>query len=174
MHSEIGIDIDAPPLLVFDLAQDVTRWADLLPHYVRSRAVERHPDGSVTADFVARRSLIPILGVGLPVTWRSRVWSDPSTPAIRFHHVAGATRGMEVVWRIEPRARPDGGDGCRVTIEHDFRPRIPGFARFVDRWFTRAIAGRTLATMQAIAEAVESAGARGTESGRARGTKDGT
>jgi hypothetical protein len=41
-----------------------------------------------------------------------------------------------------------------VSIDHDFRPRVPGFAAFVDRWFTQAIAGRTLATFKALAEAV--------------------
>jgi ribosome-associated toxin RatA of RatAB toxin-antitoxin module len=155
VHSEIAIDIDAPPAAVFAIVHDVTHGADLLPHYVRSRLVERHDDGSVTADFVARRVLVPVLGLGLPVTWRSRVWADGSAPSLRFRHVAGATRGMDVVWRIEPRATGDASDGCRVTIEHEFRPRIPGFARFVDRWFTRSIAGRTLATTRAIAEVLE-------------------
>jgi hypothetical protein len=65
---------------------------------------------------------------------------------------------MDVTWRIEPRA---GGRGCRVTIEHDFRPRIPGWAAFVDRFFTRPIAGRTLAAFRAIAEAVQAAGESG-------------
>jgi ribosome-associated toxin RatA of RatAB toxin-antitoxin module len=157
VHSEISIDIDAPPAAVFAIVHDVTRWADLLPHYVRSELVEGHEDGSVTADFVARRALVPVLGLGLPVTWRSRVWADAAVPSLRFRHVAGATKGMDVAWRIEPRATADGSDGCRVTIEHAFRPRIPGFARFVDRWFTRSIAGRTLATVRAIAEALETA-----------------
>lgn len=167
MRSEIGIDIEAPPTLVFDLVRDVTRWADILPHYSRSTLVERHDDGSVTGRFVARRPLLPVLGLGLPVTWGSRVWADRSVPTIRFHHVAGATKGMDVAWRIDGRPGPDGRPGgCRVTIEHEFRPRIPGFARFVDRWFTRSIAGRTLATVKALAEAIES--------GRTAGTKDGT
>lgn len=166
MRSEIGIDIDASPATVFAIVRDVSRWADLLPHYSRSSLVERHEDGSVTGRFIARRPLVPVLGVGVPVTWRSRVWADPAGPTLRFHHVAGATRGMDVLWRIEPRDGPADGapsPGCRVTIEHDFRPRLPGFAAFVDRWFTRAIAGRTLATVRAIAEAVESAGGIGTK-----------
>jgi hypothetical protein len=56
---------------------------------------------------------------------------------------------MDVTWRIEP-----SGGGCRVTIEHDFRPRIGAWAPIVDRLFTRPIAGRTLATFKAIAEAL--------------------
>jgi ribosome-associated toxin RatA of RatAB toxin-antitoxin module len=149
MHSVIGIDVAAPPELVFALANDVERWARLLPHYVRSRARERRADGSVVADFVARRPLITVLGLGLPVAWRSRTWSEPATRRLRFVHVAGATRGMDVTWRIEPTA-----GGCRVDIEHDFAPRLPVLAAVVDRWFTRPIAGRTLATFKALAEAL--------------------
>ncbi len=162
MHSEIGIDIDAPGTLVFGLARDVERWSILLPHYVRSRVRERDGGGRPVVDFVARRSLVPVLGIGLPVAWRSRTWNEPESLRLRFQHIAGATRGMDVTWRIEPRL--DGAD-CRVTIEHDFRPRLPGFAWFVDRVFTRPIAGRTLATFKALAETVaDSARQSGTAS----------
>ena len=58
---------------------------------------------------------------------------------------------MDVTWRIESR-----GAGTYVVIEHDFRPRLPSFAAFVDRFFTRPIAGQTLATFKAIAETVQS------------------
>jgi len=153
VRSEIGIDIDAEPDLVFALAHDVERWSTLLPHYVRS--VARHGDGQgrLLVRFVARRSLIPVLGLGVPVVWEARTWNDPWTLRLHFEHVAGATRGMRVTWHIGPR----GGGGAHVTIEHVFTPAIPGFAMIVDRWFTRPIAGRTLATFKALAEAVASA-----------------
>jgi ribosome-associated toxin RatA of RatAB toxin-antitoxin module len=151
MHSEIGIDIDAPSRLVFALARDCERWATLLPHYVGSRLVETDDSGRLIIDFVARRPLVAVLGIGLPVVWRSRTWNEPETLRLRFQHIAGATRGMDVTWRIEPR----DDAGCRVTIGHEFSPAIPGFAWVVDRFFTRAIAGRTLATFKALAEAVD-------------------
>jgi ribosome-associated toxin RatA of RatAB toxin-antitoxin module len=147
VHTTIQIDVAAPPPLVFDLARRVERWDRILPHYARSRVVERGSDGSLVVDFVARRPLIRVLGLGLPVTWRSRTWNEPEHRRLRFVHVAGATRGMDVTWRIEPTP-----GGCRVSIDHDFRPRLPGFAAFVDRWFTRPIAARTLATFKALAE----------------------
>ena len=150
MRSEIGIDVDAPAGLVFALACDCERWSTLLPHYVRSRLAAREGSGRLIIDFVARRPLVPVLGIGLPVVWRARTWNEPETLRLRFQHVAGATRGMDVTWRIEPR-----GTGCRVTIGHEFSPRLPGFAWTVDRFFTRAIAGRTLATFKALAEAVD-------------------
>lgn len=147
MHSRIGIDVAAPPELIFELVRDVGRWDRLLPHYARSRIRDRRDDGSVIADFVARRPLIGIVGIELPVTWRSRVWADPATRGLRFRHIAGPTRGMDVAWTLEPRA-----GGTRVEIDHDFRPRMPGFAILVDRFFTRPIAGRTLATVRDLAE----------------------
>ncbi len=148
MHSTIAIDVAAPPELIFSLARDVERWELLLPHYARSRAREHRADGSLVVDFVARRPFIGLLGIGLPVTWRSRTWNEPTTCRLRFAHVAGATKGMDVTWRIEAV-----GAGSRVSIDHDFRPRLPLFAAFVDRAFTRPIAGRTLATFKALAEA---------------------
>jgi len=150
VRSTIGIDVGAPPDLVYRLARDVTRWERLLPHYARSRVVRRDADGALICDFVARRVIVPWLGAGIPVAWRSRTWHEPATRRLRFHHVAGATKGMDVTWTIEPSAA-----GTRVEIEHDFRPRVPAFAAFVDRAFTRPIAGRTLATFRALAEALD-------------------
>jgi ribosome-associated toxin RatA of RatAB toxin-antitoxin module len=154
MHSTIGIDIAAPPELVYRLARDVTRWARILPHYARSQVVRREPDGVLVCDFVARRPFVPVLGMGLPVTWRSRTWHEPATRRLRFVHVAGATKGMDVTWTIELVPRPNGAPGTRVEIAHEFTPAVPGFAWFVDRFFTRPIAGRTLASFRALAEAV--------------------
>ena len=143
------MDVAAPASLVFRLARDVERWPRLLPHYVRVRAIDRRPDGSIVAEMVARRPLVPVLGLGLPVAWRSRTWSEPADLRLRFVHIGGATSGMDVTWRIEPTDA-----GSRVSIDHDFRPRVPGWAWFVDRAFTRPIASRTLATFKAIAEAL--------------------
>jgi ribosome-associated toxin RatA of RatAB toxin-antitoxin module len=149
MRSLIGIDVAAAPELVFHLARDVERWPSLLPHYLSVRVERRGPDGEVVARFVARRDVVRALGLGFPVAWRSRAWSEPETLRLRFRHQGGATGGMDVVWRLEP-----SDVGCRVTIEHDFRPRIRAWAPIADRLFVRPIASRTLATFKAIAEAI--------------------
>jgi ribosome-associated toxin RatA of RatAB toxin-antitoxin module len=154
MKSAISIDVAAPAEVVFALARDVERWPRLLAHYEEVRILERRPDGSVVARMIARRPVFGLLGIGLPVAWRSRTWSEPQACRIRFVHQGGATNGMDVTWRIEST-----GEGCRVTIEHDFRPRFAPWAPFIDRFFTRPIAGRTLATFKAIAEALAGAGA---------------
>ena len=149
MRSTISVEVAAPPALLFDLARDVERWPRLLPHYVDVRVLARSEDGSVVARMVARRPLIDLLGLGLPVAWRARAWSEPDAMRLRFAHRGGATAGMDVTWRIEPTP-----GGCRVSIEHDFRPRFVPWATIVDRAFTRPIAKRTLASFKALAEAL--------------------
>jgi ribosome-associated toxin RatA of RatAB toxin-antitoxin module len=150
MRSVVSIDVAAPADLVFRLARDVERWAALLPHY--SSAVRLAPPdgrGRLLVRFVARRPFVAVLGLGLPVAWRSWTWSDGASRQLRFLHQGGATNGMDVTWRIS-----EAGAGSRVEIEHDFRPRVAVWAVAIDRLFTRPIAGRTLASFAAIAEAV--------------------
>ena len=154
MKSTIVIDVAAPPELVFGLARDVERWPRLLPHYVAAtRLGPPDAEGRLTVRFVARRPLLPVLGLGLPVAWRSTTWADPTTRRLRFVHHGGATNGMDVTWRIDPLVAGDPASS-RVEIEHVFVPRVPGWAAFIDRLFTRPVAGRTLATFRDLAEAV--------------------
>ena len=152
MHSAIGIRIEAPPERVIALAGDISRWPELLPHY-RRVTVHGHREGRVVAQMAAVRAFGPL---PFPVTWRTEQWADTSDPAdlrLRFFHVRGVTKSMDVTWHI--RARDGGSD---VTIEHTFQRGIPLIGRrllpaFVDRFFTRPIAGRTLATFKQLAEA---------------------
>jgi ribosome-associated toxin RatA of RatAB toxin-antitoxin module len=152
MHTEISIDVNATPRTVFELAREVVRWPSRLPHY-REVTVESRNGTHVTAEMRAVRPLGPL---GVPVGWRSEQWSDDSDEddlRLRFLHVGGATRGMDVTWHIRPTTT-----GCRVTIEHAFQRGLPVlgdevFPWFVDRLFVRPIAGRTLATFKQLAEA---------------------
>ncbi len=148
MQSTISIDVAAPANLVFRLARDPLRWPLLLPHYTHARAIS-HNGGSVVSEFVARRPLVPVLGIGIPVAWRSRTWAEPERLRLHFRHIGGATAGMDVTWRIEPL-----DSGCRVTIEHAFEPRFRPWAALVDRAFTRPIARRTLRGFKSLAEAL--------------------
>jgi len=152
MHTEISIDVARPPRRVFDLARDISRWPSLLPHY-RKVTVESHNDERVTATMNAVR---PIWRrVAIPVWWRSQQWSDEADPndlRLRFKHVAGATKGMDVTWHIRSTTA-----GSHVTIEHEFTRHLPLlgdslFPRVVDALFVRPIAGRTLATFKKLAE----------------------
>ena len=154
MRTSISVNVAAPSARVFELARDVTRWPELLPHY-RRVSVHARRDDHVVAQMIAVRAIGPL---SVPVTWRAEQWSDDSDPddlTLRFRHVRGVTRGMDVTWHI----RPDGAEGgARVTIVHDFRRPLlllgaDALPYIVDRLFTRAIAERTLRTFKSIAEA---------------------
>jgi ribosome-associated toxin RatA of RatAB toxin-antitoxin module len=175
MHSTVSIDIAAPPELVFRLARDIERWPRLLPHYLSVGGPAGGPNGPVTYRMVAIRPLAGG-GFGLPVVWRARTWAEPDGLRLRFQHLGGVTAGMDVTWRIEPTAA-----GCHVEIEHDFRRRLPipflearlgdeALPAFVDRFFTRPIAERTLATFRTLAETLAEAPLDGTTSDPPTGT----
>ena len=166
MRSTVAVEIDAPPSFVFDLAREVQRWPALLPHYLRVRVQTRHPDDTLTAQFVAVRAIVPVIGLGLPVVWRSRVRADAGSLQLRFVHLGGATNGMDVTWQIVPTAT-----GCRVSIEHDFRPRASWWGWAIERLFVRPIARRTLESFKAIAEAVAAATPKSRRSTRAAPAK---
>ena len=152
MHTEVSIDVEAPPRRVFDLARDIARWPELLPHY-RKVTIHSHSSGRTRATMNAVRPLWRRLGI--PVWWRTEQWADDTDPRdlqLHFRHVGGATRGMAVAWHIRPSVL-----GARVVIEHEFERRLPllgksVFPRIVDRFFVRPIATRTLARFKALAE----------------------
>ena len=147
MRSRLEIEIGAPPSLVYALVRDPERWPELLPHYARAHVVRLGSDGVRTIEFVARRPLLGWLGVGLPVAWRARTWSDQTALTVDFRHAGGATGGMQVTSRIEPAT-----GGCRASIEHELQGEA--YARLLHRLFIRPIAGRTLATFKALAESL--------------------
>jgi ribosome-associated toxin RatA of RatAB toxin-antitoxin module len=151
VKTSLSVQIGAPPRRVFELAGDLSRWPEMLPHY-RRVAVYRRDGRRLTARMTAVRRFGPL---NVPVSWSAEHWADASDEAdlrLRFRHVAGVTRGMDVTWHIRP-----AGAGSSVTIEHVFAPRLPFVGErvmpwAVDRLFVRAIAGRTLAEFRALAE----------------------
>lgn len=145
MHAQRSIEIGAPAKAIYDLAQNVARWPQLLPHY-RYVKVLRDGEKERVVLMAARRGWIP-------VKWTARERLDPVAPRIEFSHLSGWTAGMEVAWTFEPIA-----GGTRVTIVHDidFR-KIPVAREWVARriigdFFVQSIAGRTLARMKELAE----------------------
>jgi ribosome-associated toxin RatA of RatAB toxin-antitoxin module len=144
VRSHVHAVVHAPLERVFDLAADVERWPELLPHYRYVRrlphAAERH------FEMGARRGPIP-------VRWRAIQRPLPEERRIEFVHTGGVTRGMEVAWRFE-----ELGDGLDVSIEHELHLEWPLVGSFVaDRvigpQFIEAIAGRTLRRVKELAEA---------------------
>ncbi len=144
MNSEIGILVAAPEAVVFDLASDVERWPERLPHYRYVRRIGSA--GERRYAFGARRGRIP-------VRWEALVRPLPQEHRLEFRHTGGVTRGMAVAWTFA-----SGPDGIvDVRISHDLTlgwPLIGGFAaRFIDGQFIGPIARRTLRRVRALAEA---------------------
>lgn len=144
MKSEMHELMRAPFERIFDLAADVERWPERLPHY---RYVRRLPDPNGERRFAmgARRGPIP-------VAWEAIQRPMRDERRIEFVHTGGVTRGMKVAWRFEEL--PDGID---VSIEHRLELRWPLIGEFAARHvigphFIEAIAGRTLRRVRALAE----------------------
>jgi ribosome-associated toxin RatA of RatAB toxin-antitoxin module len=139
------IVIAAPAKRIYDLAVATERWPDILPHYRYVRVLEERGSSRVV-EMAAWRDFIPI-------RWVAEQSGDPERPIIRFHHIAGWTRGMDVEWRFEPHA-----EGTHVTIAHRLAFQFPFAADWLGRnvvgkFFIHDVAGKTLARMKVLAEA---------------------
>lgn len=147
----------APPEIAFRVAADVERWPDILPHYRWVRFHESRGFGMGTVEMAAWRDFFG--PVRYPTWWVSDMEADPDTPVVRYRHVDGITRRMDVRWEFIPAA-----PGCLVRVIHEWDgPRWPLIGAFAARHvigphFVSAIARRTIAGV--CAEAERSAAAR--------------
>jgi aromatase len=144
MRSELTTWISAPPEAVFALAADIARWPERLPHYLYVRILAR-TGNETEAAMAARRGLIPVF-------WTALQTVDAPALRIRFRHLRGVTKGMEVLWTFE-----DEDGGTRATVVHDLELRWPvagpWFARrVIEQGFIRPIACRTLRRFKEVAE----------------------
>jgi uncharacterized membrane protein len=147
IHTDNCITIDAPASTIFELAQNVAKWPELLPHYRYVHVLHDAP-GTRLVRMGARRGPIP-------VRWTSEQGYDRGDARIVYRHVGGLTRGMEVEWRIVCN-----GSGQRVSVRHDLvNPRgllrLPLAARLAAAFFIRPIAQNTLRWIKAHAEGRE-------------------
>jgi ribosome-associated toxin RatA of RatAB toxin-antitoxin module len=148
--------VHAPLPRIFALAADVERWPALLPHYRYVRYVERRGDGGGVVDMSAWR---PFGVLNWPTWWRSSMRVHPpggvQAPAVRFTHIGGVTRGMEVEWTFR-----EEGAATRVRIVHVWDgPDIPllgplAAALIIGPVFVHGIASRTLEGLARAAERV--------------------
>lgn len=139
------------PDTVFRVAADVERWPDVVPHYRWVRFHRQDGFGQGTVEMAAWRDFAGPLRY--PTWWKSEMESDPAVPLVRYHHVDGITRGMDVRWEFEPRPQ-----GTLVRIVHEWDgPGWPLIGRLaatlvIGPWFVSVIASRTLAAICAEAE----------------------
>lgn len=133
------------PPTAFRLAHQVDLWPELLPHYRWVRFHEGSPRDGGLVEMAARRDFGRM---AWPLWWVSRMMVDHVERSIRYTHVDGITRGMEVEWVIRPLY-----SGSRVTIRHEWDggPRYCGpTAPWIGRWivgpvFVHHVAAQTLA-----------------------------
>ena len=102
--------VRASPQHMFQLARDVEQWPAYLAHYRYVRFRERSRDGGGLVEMSANR---PFGLVNWPTWWLSEMSVDEREPAIRFRHIGGITKGMEVEWQFTRR-----GDFARSLPFH--------------------------------------------------------
>jgi ribosome-associated toxin RatA of RatAB toxin-antitoxin module len=142
--------VAAPPERVWRHASEVEQWPRILPHYRWVRMRERHADGSGVVEMAANRPFGPL---NWPTWWMSEMWVTPERREVRYRHVKGVTRGMDVLWTVVPE-----GTGTRATIVHEWTgPAWPLIGGVAAAWvigpvFVSGIASRTLAGIGRAAE----------------------
>jgi ribosome-associated toxin RatA of RatAB toxin-antitoxin module len=159
--------VRAPARLCFHVAADVERWPEILPHYRYVRFREKRGPASGVVEMAAWRDFGG--PVRYPTWWVSEMRGEPDEPAVRYRHIEGITRGMDVIWEFHPEA----DDVTRVRIVHTWAgprwPLIGGIAAglVIGPHFISAIAQRTLAGVGQEAERRARAG-----EGRSGGGED--
>ena len=142
--------VAASPATMFAVASDVERWPEHLAHYRYVRFRAPSAEGLAVVEMSAYRHFGPI---GWPTWWLSLMEVHPQRPAIRFRHIEGITREMDVEWSFEPVSA-----GTRVRIVHAWNgPRWPligvhAAEHVIGPVFIHGIASRTLAGLARVAE----------------------
>ena len=95
-----------------------------------------------------------IAAVNWPTWWLSLMSVNQARPSIRFRHIGGITKGMEVEWQFQRHSAQQ----TDVRIVHAWDgPRWPivglfAATRIIGPVFVHGIASRTLAGLAKVAE----------------------
>lgn len=154
MRTVDRISVHAPYSRVFAAASAVARWPSILPHYRWVRLLDAGSGGGLV-EMAAWR---PFAGglIKYPTWWVSEMTVNRPAGEIRYTHVRGITRGMEVVWRLVEDGGAEGD--VQVEIVHTWDgPRWPLIGRLaadlvIGPVFIHGIASRTLAGIKQAAE----------------------
>jgi ribosome-associated toxin RatA of RatAB toxin-antitoxin module len=152
--------VHTPIAPIFELAADVERWPTHLSHYRYVRFLDDASNagwGGGGVRVVEMSANRPFGLIDWPTRWTSRMsvvdqQASPS-PSVRFTHVAGVTKGMEVEWTFEPVR-----NGTLVRIVHVWNgPAWPLIGEMSAKHviapiFVHGIASRTLAGLARVAE----------------------
>jgi ribosome-associated toxin RatA of RatAB toxin-antitoxin module len=135
MHTENRIEIRGDVKRIFQIAAQVDKWPDILPHYRWVRVLQRRKRRT-TVEMAARRGRIP-------VSWTAVQEIFPYE-RITYKHIKGFTTGMDVTWSFTPAQ-----EKVQVVITHDFSLSWPVVGGVVSKYvvgalFVKPIASRTL------------------------------
>jgi len=138
------IEIAADPDAVYRAARETERWPDMLPHYRWVKVMGMETEGQ-RMEMAARRGWIP-------VRWVAVQRCVEEDRRIHYRHVGGPTRGMRVVWEIDPVEH-----GTRVTLIHELALQTPVVRSWIGKlivghFFVHDIATRTLRVMKRLLE----------------------
>lgn len=145
--------VGASPGTIFDIAREVEQWPMHLAHYRYVRFRRKTSDRGGLVEMSANRPFA-VAGaiVNWPTWWLSEMSVNEAKPAIRFRHVGGITKGMDVEWTFDP---VPGGTLVRIVHVWD-GPRWP----LIGMWaattvigpvFVHGIASRTLEGLATVA-----------------------
>ena len=96
--------VRAPVEVIFEIASRVEQWPAYLEHYRYVRFRDRRSDGggivemSANRRFDLSRASETSLRFNWPTWWLSEMSVTRSPPSIRFRHIGGITKGMDVEW----------------------------------------------------------------------------
>ena len=151
--------VRAPLARIFELATQVELWPRYLPHYRYVRFRTRRSDGGGLVEMSANRPFQVRTPRGrLRINWRtwwlSEMSVDKNRPSIRFRHVGGITKEMDVEWSF---VATSAGTHVRIVHLWDGPRRLRLIGRFaathlIGPVFVHGIASRTLAGLAEVAE----------------------
>jgi ribosome-associated toxin RatA of RatAB toxin-antitoxin module len=144
MHTENGIEIHGDVKRIFQVAAQVDKWPEILPHYRWVRVLQRRRRRT-TVEMAAKRGRIP-------VSWTAVQEVFPYE-RITYKHIKGFTTGMDVTWSFK-----SSPDRVEVVITHDFSLSWPLLGSFVSRYIVGALFVKPIAskTLQHLKQTVES------------------
>ena len=112
------IEINAPRELVWTLAQDVTKFPDIMPDLDEVKVLEESSDGAT------RRTLSEWHGriqkFNRKMTWTEEDFWDDAAHTCRFNQTKGDFDEYRGDWRFE-----ENGEGTRVALDLDYAFNIP-------------------------------------------------
>ncbi|MFB9330483.1 SRPBCC family protein [Paenibacillus aurantiacus] len=142
------MEINGPIETVFDYARRIDLWPERLEHYRKVRVLEGDLETRGVVEMAAHRQFERM---NWPVWWISTMEVDREAGRIRYRHIRGVTKGMEVEWRLVQ----DGPSRTHVSIIHEWKQ--PPIGRrmaggFIGHVFVHHIADQTLAGLKLATE----------------------